>query len=210
MNALAADVWNGRSNSNEQVKLRTTMTHSGFSVAVVPKSKYDQTYIAEVILKLVGVLLIPLGGLSLFLPEIVDGTAYIATQLAMLSAFVFVGVAVHRKANRGFRRKIYVDSVRDEIRTGTVNLAGDFHEVATYPMSKVESFFIVRSKNMSTPARLKMRLKLGAQTISLLEGPEATCVKILERISVIMNPPKSNQRSFITKKTGAFIRMTFG
>jgi hypothetical protein len=210
MNALTADAWGGRSKDDEQVKLRTNMTHSGFSVEVLAKSKYDQSYVAEVILKLVGVLLIPLGGLVLFLPEIVDGTAYVATQLALLSAFVFVGVAVHRKANKGFRRKIYVDSVRDEVRTGTVNLAGDFHEVAAYPMSKIESFFIVRSKNVGTPARLKMRLKTGAQTIGLVEGSEATCVKILERISVIMNPPKSNQRSFITKKTGAFIRMTFG
>lgn len=210
MNALAADVWGGRSKSVDQVKLRTSITHSGFSVTAVPKSKYDQTYLAEVILKLVGVLLIPLGGLALFLPEIVDGTAYIATQLAMLSAFVFVGVAVHRKANRGFRKKVYVDSVRDEIRTGTVNLSGDFHEMAAYPMSKVESFFVVRSKDIATPAKLKMRLKVGARTIGLLEGPKPVCVKILEQVSVIMNPPKSNHRSFITKKTGAFIRMTFG
>lgn len=210
MNALATEVWGGRSKGDDQAKLFTSMTHSGFSVAVVPSARYDQTFMAEVILKLVGVLLIPLGGLVLFLPEIVDGTAYVMTQLAMLTAFVFVGVAVHRKANRGFRRKIYVDSVRDEIRTGTVNLAGDFHEVAAYPMSKVESFFIVRSKTPGTPAKLKMRLKIGAQTIGLLEGPEAACVKILERISVIMNPPKTNHRSFITKRTGAFIRMTFG
>lgn len=211
MNARTADFRNLRTGHGDTNQLRTSMTHSGFSVAVMPRGKYDQTFIAEVIFKLTGVLLIPAGGIVLLVPEIALGPALLPVQVGLLAAFIFIGVALHRRADRGFRRKIYVDSVRDEVRTGTLNIAGHFHLLETYPLKEIDSFFIVRSKDSVTPARLKMRLKTGARTISLLEGSEDTLVRILERTTIALRPPqKPSNRKFKTTKTGTFIRMTFG
>lgn len=144
----------------------------------------------------------------LFLPAIA-GTALWGGQIGLLSAFVFVGVALHRFANRGFRQKIEVDATRNEVRIGTVNLEGDFHLRATYPVSRIESFFIVRSPNAEGTARLKMRLKTGTQAVVVIEGTERVLVPILERITLTLRPPKMRNRRVRTQTTGRFIRMSF-
>ncbi len=210
MNVNAAGLWSNWTGGDDLPQLRTSMTHSGFSVSAVPQQKYDRTFLAEMFFKLVGVLLIPAGGIALLVPDIVNGPAELPVQLGLLASFIFIGVALHRRADRGFRRKVYVDSVREEVRIGTANVAGQFHLVATFPLAKIDSFFIVRAKTPSDPCYLKMRLKSGARTINLFTGSEDTLIRILERTTFALRPPeKTGKRRFKTTKTGAFIRMAF-
>lgn len=209
MNALTGEIFSSSVARDQKNRLRTHVTHSGFSITVEPRAKYDPTFLAEMFFKLVGVLFIPAGGIVLFLPRLVDGPAFVATQIGLLAAFIFVGVAIHRRADRGFRRKIYVDSAKGEVRTGTLNVSENFHLLATYTVANIDSFFIVRSKDTVTPAKLKMRLKVGAQTIPLVEGSESSLVPILERITLALSPPAMRSRRYKTKPNGDFIRMTF-
>lgn len=213
MNALVGEFWDAARGSRDSGQIRMNVTHSGFAVACVPTSKYDHTFWVEFLLKLAGVFLIPAGGIVMFLPMLflpaIAGTALWGGQIGLLSAFVFVGVALHRFANRGFRQKIEVDATRNEVRIGTVNLEGDFHLRATYPVSRIESFFIVRSPNAEGTARLKMRLKTGTQAVVVIEGTERVLVPILERITLTLRPPKMRNRRVRTQTTGRFIRMSF-
>ncbi|WP_413719322.1 hypothetical protein [Silicimonas sp. MF1-12-2] len=214
MNALVGGLWASASRSRDSLQLRVNVTNSGFNVAAMPTSRYDRAFLLEFLFKLTGVLFIPAGGIFLFLPMMflpstTNGTALWTSQVALLAAFIFVGVALHRWANKGFRQRIQVDAARSEIRIGTVNIEGDFHLRATYAVSDIESFFIIRSGDAALPAKLKMRLKTGTQTISVVEGPEKSLVPILERITLTLRPPKMKNRRVRTQTTGRFIRMSF-
>ena len=214
MNTLVEELWGSARRSRDSLQLRLIVTHSGFNIASVPTSKYNQAFLAEFLFKTAGALLIPASGIVLFLPllflpNIADGAAFWGAQVGMLTAFIFVGVALHRWANKGFRQRIHVDATRGEVRIGTLNIDGDFHLRATYPVSEIESFFIVRSGGSALPAKLKMRLKTGTQLINVVEGPERSLVPILERITLTLRPPKMRNRRVRTKTTGRFIRMSF-
>ena len=214
MNALVGELFGSTKKSRDPLQLRLNVTHSGFNVAIVPRSKYDQAIWAEFLLKLAGALLIPAGGIVMFLPVLLlpsalGGTAFWASQLGLLAAFVLLGIAVHRWAGKGFRTKVQVDATRGEVRIGTVNAEGDFHLRATYPVSQIESFFIIRSGGPALPAKLKMRLRTGTQTVNVVEGPESSLVPILERMTLTLRPPKMRNRRVRTKTTGRFIRMSF-
>lgn len=214
MNAFVGELWKSGSSSRDSTQLRMTITHSGMNIATVPTTKYHQAYIAEHLFKMAGALLLPAGGVALllqmlFMPNAISGTAFWASQLGLLGAFVFVGVALHRWSNKGFLQKIQVDATRKEVRIGTVNIAGDFHLRATYTVVEIESFFIVRSGNPAEPANLKIRLKNTSQTVSVVEGSEAALVPILERITLVLRPPKMRNRRVRTQTTGRFIRASF-
>ncbi len=210
MNVSPGCLWPNQTGGDAFQQLRTCMTHYGFSVSVVPPCKYDRTFLSEMLFKLAGVLFIPAGGIALLVPGLIHGPAQLPVQLGLLASFIFIGVALHRRADRGFRRKVYVDSTREEVRIGTANVAGQFYQTAVYPLTKIDSFFIVRAKTPTAPSCLKMRLKSGARTISLFEGAENTLIRILERITVTLRPPqKTGNRRFKTTMTGAFIRMAF-
>ncbi|MDD9976740.1 MAG: hypothetical protein OXQ30_03245, partial [Boseongicola sp.] len=145
----------------------------------------------------------------LFLPEVVSGAGQTIVQAAMMIAFVLVGFALYRHADKGFRTKIQIDSSNREIRLGTQNAKGRFHLTHTYPVDDVESVFIARSKDTRTKAALKMRVKSGGQTLKLVEGSEAALTPILERVVLSLRPPQMRNRKVVTKATGGFIRMSF-
>lgn len=214
MNALAGELFGSTKRSRDTLQIRMTVTHSGLNVASVPRSKRDQAFWLEFLFKVVGALLIPAGGIVMLLPTLLlpgaeHSTLFLAGQFGLLAAFIFVGVALHRWAGKGFRPKVEVDATRSEVRLGTVNADGDFHLRATYPVSQIESFFIIRSANPSGASKLKMRLKTGTQTVSVVEGPEASLIPILERITLTLRPPQMKNRRVRTKTTGRFIRMSF-
>lgn len=214
MNAFVGDLFGSAGASREPVQLRVNVTNSGFNVATIPASGRDRAFWLEFHFKIIGALLIPAGGIVMFLPGLylpgtLGNTAVWSGQFGLLASFVLVGVALHRWAGRGFRPKIQVDAMRSEVRLGTVNTDGDFCLRETYPVSQIESFFIIRQKNPALPAKLKMRLKTGVQTINVVEGPEAALIPILERITLTLRPPKMKNRRVRTKTTGRFIRMTF-
>lgn len=196
--------------SASQSQLRVNVTNSGFEISEMATSKYDQAFFAETLTKLIGVLMIPAGGIVLFLPKIAASNVFLFTHIAILAAFVLVGVSVHRYADRGFRRRVQVDTTRREVRIGTVNLDGDFHLRSTYVVNDIESFFIIRSKDTRTPAKLHMRLKSGTHTVGIVEGSERALMPILERITLGLQPPQMRNRRVRTKTTGKFIRMTIG
>lgn len=214
MNVAVGAIWRPSARSRDAVQLRVNVSQYGFAIAAVPKSKYNHYFLAEVFFKLAGVLLIPAGGVALYLPVILqtgltNGALTWAMQFGLLAAFVVLGVALHRWANKGFLPRVQVDSARSEVRTGTVNIDGAFTLRATHAVSEIESFFILRSSNPVIPAKLNMRLKNGAQTIIVAEGNEASLLPILERITMTLRPPRMQNRNMRTKTTGRFIRMTF-
>ena len=194
---------------SQQKKLRLRETHSGLSIVEESKARFDGAYIAEVAFKLVGVLLLPAGGIVMFLPRLTLGHSSMITQICMLAAFVFLGVSLHRWANKGFQRRIQVNPTRQEICIGTQNIEGTFNKQYVFSSKSIESFFIVRSKNRQTPAKLKMRLSDG-HSLCLFESGEKALVPILERISVAMQPPKKRNQRVRTKANGDFIRVSFG
>ena len=97
-----------------------------------------------------------------------------------------------------------------QVRIGTVNVAGDVQIRATYPVSQVESFFIIRSSDRGSPAKLQMRLKTGKKTVRIAEGTEKVLLPIIERIILALKPPRMKNRRVQTKTTDRFIRMSFG
>lgn len=197
------------SQSSAAKQLRVNETSSGFSILETQKSMSDPTYIAEMAFKLAGVLIIPAGGIVMFLPLIVAGPAGLISHVSMLAAFVFVGVSLHRWADKGFRRKVQFNIARQEMCIGTLNANGNFHQQSVYSVDKIESFFIVRSKDRGTPASLQMRLKAGAKTMRVFDGPEGALVPILERITLAFRPPQQSNRRIQTKTNGRFIRVSF-
>lgn len=209
MLALAGDILKSAAGSAEAPRIRVSASHSGFNISEREADRFDRSALAETAGKLTGVMMIPAGGIVLFLPGLLSGPAQIATQAGMLAAFVAVGLGLHRYANRGFRRKIQVDAARGELRIGTINARGQFHLQSAYTVGEIESFFIVRSKDARTPAKLKMRLRRGAQTVAVIEGGEPSLVPLLEKITLTLRPPQMRNRSLRTKTTGRFIRMSF-
>ena len=214
MNAFVGEYWKSGGKSREAKQLRVTVTHSGLNVATVPMVKYHHAYIAEHFFKFAGALLLPAGGVALLLPLLIlpNGVSlavFWTSQLGLLAAFVCLGISLHRWANKGFLPKIQVDATRKEVRIGTVNIAGDFHLRSIYPVSDIESFFIVRSGNSSVPAKLKIRLKNAPHTVCVAEASEAALVPILERITLTLRPPAMRNRRVRTKITGQFIRASF-
>lgn len=215
MNALVDNFIGSNALFGNPHRLRVNVTHSGFSIASAPTSKFNLAFLAEVAFKLAGVFLIPVGGVILFLqalfaPQMAGEPFIWVGQVGLLAAFIFVGVALHRWANKGFFQRVQVDAIREEVRIGTVNVAGDVQVRATYPVSQVESFFIIRSSDRGSPAKLQMRLKTGAKTVRIAEGTEEALLPILERITLTLKPPKMKNRRIQTKTTGRFIRMSFG
>lgn len=194
MNALVDNFIGSNALSRNPHRLRVNVTHSGFSIASSPTSKFNLAFLAEVAFKLAGLLLIPVGGVILFLqalfaPQMAGEPYYWHGQVGLLAAFVFVGVALHRRANKGFLPRVHVNAIREEVRIGTVNVAGDVQVRATYPFSQVESFFIIRSSDRGSPAKLQMRLKTGAKTVRIAEGTKEALLPILERITLTLKPP---------------------
>ena len=210
MQELAIGGVRTHASSNRSKRLRMSESHSGLSVTEFSKKQNDSAYYMEMAFKLVGVLLIPAGGIVMFLPQIVAGHASSVTQVAMLAAFVFCGVALHRWADKGFRRRIHINPTRRELCIGTLNADNRFCRRSSYGADLIESFFIVRSKDPKTPAKLTMRLKAGARSICLFEGSEAALVPVLERISKVMQPPQQRNRRVRTQANGGFIRVSFG
>ena len=211
MNALAEDFWNADTAQKAASKLRVWESHWGFNVSEKKKRKNDQNTLWELAIKLVGMMMIPAAGIILFLPGLsAPSTGVIVVQAAMLFAFLTVGYALHRYADRGFRLKFQVDSARGEVRIGTLNAKDRFCVRTVLQVGQIESVFIVRSKEPSKPAQLRIRLKTGVNTVSLAEGSEHSLVPILERIIVTLQPPRANKRRVRTKTTGRFIRASFG
>ena len=215
MNALVDNFIGSNALSRDPYPLRVNVKHSGFSIASAPTSKFNLTFLAEVAFKLAGVLLIPVGGLILFLealfaPQMVGEPFFWVRHVGLLAAFVFVGVSLHRWANKGFLQRVQVDTIREEIRIGTVNVAGKMQVLATYPVSQIESFFIIRSSDGGSPAKLQMRLKTGAKKVRIAEGTEKALLPILERILLTLKPPNMKNRRVQTNASGRFIRMSFG
>lgn len=195
--------------SIEQLRLRVVTTRNGFDVVFASRNGRDIAHYGEAAFKILGTMLIPAGGMALILPTIVEGTAQLAVQASFLMAFVLTGIALHRWADKGFRRRIQVDGVRGEVRIGTVNSENKFSLVESYPVSDIESFFIVRATASDAPCRLKMRLKVGSGAKEIVRGPERALVPVLERITGTLRPPKMRGRRVQTKTTGQFIRATF-
>ena len=194
----------------ERPQLRVFTTQNGFSISVVPRSGHDATYFAEAVYKVIGTMLIPAGGIVLVLPKVADGSAQLIIQALLLLGFVTAGVGLHRWADKGFRRKIEVDALRNEVRIGTVNCDNKFNVLEHHPVKTIESFFIVRSSNADVPSKLKMRLKAGSKTYVVAEGSERQLVPILERITMTLKPPQMKGRRVKTMTTGQFIRASFG
>ena len=209
MNALAEEFWTTSKGPTKPSRLRVWDSHWGFNVSEKLANKGDKSVLIETATKMAGMLILPASGIVLFLPGIASSSGGAAVQIAMLGAFGFVGFALHRYADKGFRKKVQIDGDRGEVRVGTLNAKGNFHERASYKVNDIESFFIVRSKTPSVPSRLKMRMKNGALTIPLLESSERTLVPILERIIVTLHPPKKTNRRMRTKTTGRFLRVSF-
>ena len=65
MNAHVGEFLGAARKSRDSGQIRLNVTHSGFTVACVPTSKYDHTFWVEFLLKLAGVFLIPAGGIIL-------------------------------------------------------------------------------------------------------------------------------------------------
>ena len=190
-------------------QVRVWDTHWGFSISEKLEGRYDPAALTEFVTKLLGMVMLPACGIVLFLPEVVSGAGQTIVQAAMMIAFVLVGFALYRHADKGFRTKIQIDSSNREIRLGTQNAKGRFHLTHTYPVDDVESVFIARSKDTRTKAALKMRVKSGGQTLKLVEGSEAALTPILERVVLSLRPPQMRNRKVVTKATGGFIRMSF-
>lgn len=211
MNALAEDFWNTNAAQTAASKLRIWESHWGFNVSEKRKRKNDQSILWELAIKLTGMMMIPAAGIILFLPGMTSPTnGVVAIQAAMLIAFLAVGFGLHRYADRGFRMKFQVDSARGEVRIGTLNAKDRFCVRTILKVADIESVFIVRSKQPTKPAQLRVRLKAGTQTVPLAEGTEHTLVPILERIILTLQPPRSRNRRVRTKTTGRFIRASFG
>ena len=209
MQAFAQVGFGTRRQSSQPKRLRLRETHTGINIVEESKARVDGAYFAEVAFKLVGVLLLPAGGILMFLPRIAMGHSSMITQLCMLAAFVFLGVSLHRWASKGFRRRVQINATRQEICIGTQNIEGNFNKQSVFSSNSIESFFIVRSKSKQTPAKLKMRLADG-HSLCLFESGEKTLVPILERISLAMQPPKMRNQRVRTKANGDFIRVSFG
>ena len=154
--------------------------------------------------------MIPASGIFLILPNLLSATSPSMGKAALLFAFVITGFALHRHADRGFRRKIQFDPSARVVRLGTLNEKERFHETHSFPAESVESLFIVRSKAPGVPARLMMRLKPGAKTIQLLAAPEKTLVPILVSATETMKPPAESLRRVKTVPSGRFIRVSLG
>ena len=214
MNALVDNFIGSNALSRNPHRLRVNVTHSGFSIASSPTSKFNLAFLAEVAFKLAGLLLIPVGGVILFLqalfaPQMAGEPYYWHGQVGLLAAFVFVGVALHRRANKGFLPRVHVNAIREEVRIGTVNVAGDVQVRATYPFSQVESFFIIRSRSRiaretadevedrGKDSKNRRRYKGSAFTYSRANYPRAETARM-------------KSRRVQTKTTGRFIRMSFG
>jgi hypothetical protein len=209
MQALASGTF--KSHTRKKNKgLRISESASGFSIVEGSKATGDPAYVAEIGFKLAGILIIPAGGIVMLLPQMVAGPAGLVTHTGMLAAFVFIGVALHRWADKGFTRKIQVNVPRQEVVVGTLNIEGDFHKKMTFPADAIESFFIVRSRDGYSKAKLQMRLKMGAETVGILEGAEKSLIPILERIALGLRPPQQSNRRIQTKTNGQFIRVSFG
>lgn len=211
MNALAEDFWNANTARTAASKLRVWESHWGFNVSEKKKRTNDQSILSELAIKLVGMMMIPAAGIVLFLPGIQSqSNGVVVVQAAMLLAFLAVGFGLHRYADRGFRMKFQVDSARSEIRVGTLNAKDGFYIRTILKVDDIESVFIVRSKEPSKPAQLRVRMKAGTQTVPLAEGSEHSLVPILERIIVTLQPTRGRNRRVRTKMTGQFIRASFG
>lgn len=209
MNALAESLRPVFPSAGARPRYRMANTTMGFNISETRTATYDRTFVAEAALKIVGIVMVPAAGIVLFLPGIDTTSTYLTAQAALISAFAIVGFALHRYANRGFLSQVRIDTTRGEIRTGTCNTNGDFHHQHTYPVNQIESFFIARSKNAGVPAKLRMRLKTGTNTICLAEGSEDALIPMLERITLALKPPKMQNRRVRTEMTGQFIRMSF-
>lgn len=211
MNALAEDFWNTNTTKTAASKLRVWESHWGFNVSEKKKRKNDQSTLWELGIKLVGMMMIPAAGIVLFLPGLSSPTtSVIIVQGAMLFAFLAVGFGLHRYADRGFRMKFQVDSASGELRIGTLNAKDRFFVRTILKVSEIESVFIVRSKEPTKPAQLRVRMKRGTGTVPLAEGSERSLVPILERIINTLQPPRATKRRVRTMTTGQFIRASFG
>ena len=210
MQTLTNGALGTRANSKPSKRLRMRETHTGISITEDSGGWTDRAELMEIVFKLVGVLLLPAGGIVMFLPNMLAGHTSLIVPVSMLSAFVFLGVSIHRWANKGFKPKLHVNPTRREVVIGTQNMEGQFHKRRAFSADAIESFFIARSKDRKTPAKLKMRLATGGQSLAVLEGPEKSLIPILERISQLMQPPAKRNQRIRTKANGDFIRVDFG
>ena len=151
----------------------------------------------------------PAAGILIFLPNVEQSGGFVASQMAMVLSCVFVGFALHRYADRGFRKKIQIDPSSGEIRIGTINQKERFHLKVSYPLERLESLFIVRSYTPGIPSKLMMRMKQGDQSVVLVTGTETRLVPILERASMFLRPKASAQGRVRTKRDGRFLRVAF-
>lgn len=191
-------------------KIRRWESHAGYNIAEKSSGFRDPRTLAELAGKVMGMLMIPASGIVLILPNMLTGTSPSMGEAALLFAFVITGFALHRHADRGFRRKIQFDPSARVVRIGTLNEKERFFETMTFSADQVESLYIVRSKAPGVPARLMMRIKPGAKTVQLLEAPEKTLVPILVSATETMQPPTKNMRRVKTVPTGRFIRVSLG
>lgn len=189
-------------NASDGIGVRET--NWGFAI----QERASQNTLAETIVKLLGLLLVPgIGALVAFASEL-GATLGVAAQTGMFIAFVLVGLAIYTYASRGLQRTLQVDTAHAEFRLGTVNGNGSFTRRQTYRFADIESIFLMRESGGSTSAKLHLRLKSSTAPIYVLSGPERALAPILERVTESVRGKKGNRRAR-TKTTGRFVHVTF-
>ena len=190
MNALSEEFWDTVEPKGGKARSLTVRdTPFGFVVRVNGKSA-DQARFAELVLKALGLAMIP-GGLMMlaFSDELQSSTGAMA-GIGLPAAFSLIGVALFFYANRGFQRELQVDGGGREIRIGVANSKGAFHERQRFTARDIDSAFLSRSKDATRPSQLCLRRRGLHRPVLLIEGDERSLQPILERTALALKGPK--------------------
>lgn len=206
MTAFSAELWGAPGSPNSNARLRIRKTNWGF--AVTDMSDRIQSKSLEMALKVMGLILVPLGLALPFLRATTTNSGYDLHSIGVASASALIGIALFFYANRGFGTEMRVDPHKREVRIGSINAKGDFRASRTFQVSKAQSFFLMRSSS-PLKAQLCTRGRDGRQVIKLLNGSEAELIPLLERMSEALRPKDLPQKRVRTHVTAAFIHATF-
>ncbi len=180
-----------------------SVTHQGEAAGYSVFESEDRFWrerAAEGVLRIVGVLAILAGYVQWFLPaELLDGDPIMA-RMGLSALFMGVGFALYIFASRGFRMMLNVDLTRRRIGWARLNARNLSPVRRTYPMDRVEGFFVQRGgSGPQAMASLRLRLKGGFGPVVLLHGEaaeiEALHRQIVEDMHTALNcAPKRVQR----------------
>lgn len=116
------------------------------------------------------------------LPTSLHGPDMMIMKLGVTVLFLMIGAVMVWNARNGFNDELQVDLVRQELRMGQRNAAGDCRLTAMLRFGEVGSVYLMRSKAKGEPARLFLRVGDSDRALEVAQGPAERLEAIKDRL----------------------------